>query len=266
MFAPPCARPLSSPSPARQVIGGGWHWRGNSVSDGRNVPGAPPPDVVFVGLQEVDMSPLCLVSPSGETERGTAWQQHLTLQLNKHVAADGDAYVLIAAAQLCTVAAFAFVRSVHLPFVSSPSARSCSIGVNLVVANVRNKAAIELRFGLRGVQLAFISAHFAAHEGHCEERCAPCHDRLAPHPPPLLNPTSAAYPSETKPTNQYKPKINRLFAFHTAIRNANYKQAVDYFLSSGNAATVFFCGDLNYRLSCGREHAYAPGSFPRVHL
>ncbi len=131
------------------------------------------------------MSPLCLVSPSGETERGTAWQQHLTLQLNKHLAADGDSYALIAAAQLCTVAAFAFVRSVHLPLLSSPSARSCSIGVDLVVANVRNKAAIELRFGLHGAQLAFIAAHFAAHEGHCEERCTPCHSRT-PRSPLIL--------------------------------------------------------------------------------
>ncbi len=135
--------------------------------------GAPPPDIVLFGLQEVDMSPLCLVSPSGETERGTAWQQHLTVQINKHVAADGDAYTLIAAAQLCTVAAFAFVRSALVPSVSSLSARSCSIGIDLVVANVRNKGAIELRFALDGAQISFIAAHFAPHEGHCEERFCP---------------------------------------------------------------------------------------------
>lgn len=116
------------------------------------------------------MSPLCLVSPSGETERGTAWQEHLARQINKHLAASGDSYILIAGAQLCTVAAFAFVRSARVPLVSLPSVRSCSIGVDLLVANVRNKAAIELRFALAGEKIAFIAAHFAPHEGHCDER------------------------------------------------------------------------------------------------
>ena len=34
---------------------------------------------------------------------------------------------------------------------------------------------------------------------------------------------------------------------------------IDYFFNSSddNNVTLFFCGDLNYRLSCGREHAYS---------
>ena len=172
MFPLPPARKISV-SHAPHVIGGPWQWRGDSSCDGRNVISAPPPDIVLIGLQEVDMSPLCLVSPSGETERGTAWQEHLLLQVNKHVAAQGDTYTLIAAAQICTVAAFAFVRSIHVPHVTSLSARSCSIGLDLVVANVRNKGAIELRFAVAGAQIAFITAHFAPHEGHCDERSPP---------------------------------------------------------------------------------------------
>jgi hypothetical protein len=152
------------------VIGGRWNWRGDGCRDGRNVQGAPPPDIVLFGLQEIDMSPYAFVVPSGETERGTAWQEHLCSQINKHVAAEGDSYTLIAAAQLGSVAAFAFVRSTHLPQVSSLSVRSCSIGLDLVVGNARNKAAIELRFVLAGAKVAFINSHFAPHEGHCEER------------------------------------------------------------------------------------------------
>jgi hypothetical protein len=152
------------------VFGGPWHWRDGGARDARNVVGAPAPDIVLVGLQEVDMSPLCLVSPTGETERGTAWQAHLISQINLHIAAEGDSYTLIAAAQLCTVAAFAFVRSLHIPHVSSLSSRTCSIGLDLVVANVRNKGAIELRFSLHDIRIAFINAHFAPHEGHVDER------------------------------------------------------------------------------------------------
>ena len=190
MCPPPAALACSSLT-LPHVLGGDWHWRGGGSRDGRNVPGAPAPDIVFIGLQEVDMSPLCLVSPSGESERGTAWQEHLSRQINKHLAASGDSYTLITAAQLCTVAAFAFVRSMHTPHVSSLSVRSCSIGVDLLVANVRNKAAIELRFAFAGAKVAFVSAHFAPHEGHCDERCGP--PRSAAQPVVPESSTSQTY-------------------------------------------------------------------------
>ncbi len=194
------------------------------------------------------MSPLCLVSPSGESERGTAWQEHLSRQINKHLAASGDSYTLIAAAQLCTVAAFAFVRSIHVPHVSSLSARSCSIGVDLLVANVRNKAAIELRFAFAGTKVAFVSAHFAPHEGHCEERCV--------HPASAAQPLLSPNPKRRKQTTHFNfPHFKR----RAAGRNANYRQAMEHFFGSSgsNDATLFFSGDLNYRLSCGRAHAYS---------
>ena len=46
---------------------------------------------------------------------------------------------------------------------------------------------------------------------------------------------------------------------NAGCRNANYRQAMEHFAaSSGDSdATLFFCGDLNYRLSCGRAHAYS---------
>lgn len=193
------------------------------------------------------MSPYAFVVPSGETERGTAWQEHLSHQINKHVAAEGDSYTLIAAAQLGSVAAFAFVRSTHLPQVSSLTVRSCSIGLDLGVGNARNKAAIELRFALAGAKVAFISSHFAPHEGHCAERCH-----------------FLSYISSTLTFSNCKTAPNRIFHLfamecHSAFRNANFKQVIDYFFDSSNDnnVTLFFCGDLNYRLSCGREHAYS---------
>ncbi len=62
----------------------------------------------------------------------------------------------------------------------------------------------------------------------------------------------------SKLQNHSQPHLSFVLKSLSAFRNANFKQVIDYFFNSSddNNITLFFCGDLNYRLSCGREHAY----------
>ena len=74
-----------------------------------------------------------------------------------------------------------------------------------------------------------------------------------PHPPP------SEICTEIPILRISKYRSTTMQKRHASIRNANYHQTMSNFFSQGDDqnATLFFVGDLNYRLSCGRAHVYS---------
>ncbi|KAJ9460833.1 Polyphosphatidylinositol phosphatase INP52 [Diplonema papillatum] len=161
------------------------------------------PDVIAVGLQEVDMSAKALLQE--RTKPGVEWAKLLTECLQ----GGAEKYTLVASDQLTGIALFIFAESASVyPFIDNVEVLPIRTGFFYAFGN---KGALCSRFAFRRKSFCFVNCHLAAHQRRVKRRNKD-HHRILKHA-----------------TFQREPA--RLLAHDT----------------------VFWFGDLNYRLEMTRD-------------
>ena len=115
------------------------------------------PEVMFINLQEVDMSSKAFAL--GETAKAVKWVKDLTQRLPK--------YQLVANKQLMGLVVALFVREDMCPHLSCVTILSEGCGI---MGKGANKGAIAVRMRLHETTMCLIGCHFAAHQSHVMQR------------------------------------------------------------------------------------------------
>ena len=163
----------------------------------------PLPDVIVIGLQEVDMSALAMIKE--KTKRGKEWRSHLHDVIcvgTKH------AYVNVSNKQLMGLGLFIYAKSAVHAKMRNIETRGARTGF---FNSFGNKGAICARFELKGKFFCFINCHLAAHQERVGRR------------------------------NKDHHRIRNITAF-----DSSPERLLEH-------DTVFWFGDLNYRLELSRE-------------
>lgn len=179
------------------------------------------PDIIMIGLQEVDTSAEAYLVEG--VFREELWNQILTSQIHQHYA--GVPYAMIAAKLYVGIYAAVFVREPlkhHIEHVSTAFTACGLMGM------VGNKGAVSIRFRLYHEYICFISSHLAAHIPALERR------------------------------NQDALEISRRTLFTDSSKPILFDRTIDKLLhdyqsnpgpaSIGDAGLIFWSGDLNYRV------------------
>lgn len=151
-----------------QILAGTWN------VDGTEAPGdlvawlrpgeeSIPPDVVLIGLQEVDRSAEAYVVAGAFKE--DFWNQ--TLLVNLSQAFPDTSYERVASKLYVGIYAGAFIKSELVPHLMHVSTASAACGL---MGLMGNKGAAGLRFRLYNDYICFISSHLAAHMGAVQRR------------------------------------------------------------------------------------------------
>jgi inositol polyphosphate 5-phosphatase INPP5B/F len=117
-------------------------------------------DVYVVGFQEVDMTPLAVVT--GESSRARPWEQALMRTLNVD-----EKYVVLKSKQFGGVYLGVFVRLSLRDSISDIDITAKPVGLG---GQLANKGAVVCRFQLDSSSLCFVCAHLAAHQKAIERR------------------------------------------------------------------------------------------------
>eukprot|EP01012_Entosiphon_sulcatum_P055096 TRINITY_DN7653_c0_g1_i1.p1 TRINITY_DN7653_c0_g1~~TRINITY_DN7653_c0_g1_i1.p1 ORF type:complete len:709 (+),score=131.61 TRINITY_DN7653_c0_g1_i1:819-2945(+) len=122
------------------------------------------PDIIAIGLQEVDMSANAMLKV--ETEESRPWLQRFVYDIVGPN--DNGGYVEIGHKQLVGLFLSVFVAKRHMPYLTESTILTQSTGA--VGGNVGNKGGIGLSFKLYRTTICLITAHLAAHMGGVDKR------------------------------------------------------------------------------------------------
>lgn len=121
------------------------------------------PDIVFIGLQEVDRSTQAYIYESSLKEK--YWSDAILAKINTTY--PGFNFVKVASKLYVGIYAAVFIRDRLIPVVSHVSTSIAACGL---MGLVGNKGAVGIRFRVYAEYICFISSHLAAHVPQVERR------------------------------------------------------------------------------------------------
>jgi endonuclease/exonuclease/phosphatase family metal-dependent hydrolase len=131
--------------------------------------GAPDPDIIAVGFQEiVELSPQQIMST--DPAHRALWENAVkrTLNENAHAQTDtNEGYVLLRSGQLVGTALLIFVKSSFLSSIKNVEGSIKKTGLSGIAGN---KGAVAIRMDVESSSLCFVTAHLAAGFANYEER------------------------------------------------------------------------------------------------
>jgi hypothetical protein len=223
--------------------------------------GDPVPDVVVIGLQEVEFGGTALMLET--TDASVAWMEAATDSLQRLGKPVGKRFKKVAMTQLVGITIMLIARVEHCPYVKNLRMSLSRTGAMAVVGN---KGAIGLRATIYGKRFLFICAHFAAHKGNVLRRNGNFQDALTQLKFDLtefyddeMSEVESNVAAESRGTRcEGSGLLQRVFG--------RKEQGVQ---ASKNAMTLlsrhdyaFFFGDLNYRLSGVDPSLFSNGRVP----
>eukprot|EP00002_Diphylleia_rotans_P000038 TRINITY_DN10019_c0_g1_i1.p1 TRINITY_DN10019_c0_g1~~TRINITY_DN10019_c0_g1_i1.p1 ORF type:complete len:592 (+),score=101.75 TRINITY_DN10019_c0_g1_i1:86-1861(+) len=127
----------------------------------------PPPDIIVVGLQEIDMSAEAVLL--NDVSKGKPWESLLTSDVNS----TATKYDRVASKQLAGVFMIVFLRKELVPHLSSVQVDLAAVGI---MGLMGNKGGIAIRFKLFESTLCFLNSHLAAHQENFQRRNEDFHE------------------------------------------------------------------------------------------
>jgi endonuclease/exonuclease/phosphatase family metal-dependent hydrolase len=195
----------------------------------RNVPGAP--DLVVVGLQEVDLSNESMYGSTNPSMIYTETKEFKWLFTIHQCINKRAPYEMLGMKRLVGMFVMLFATQDLRPFIRSLSAASVSCGVLGIVGN---KGAVALRLRVFNHALVFVNAHLAAHAGEYGRRCQDYHtirDYLK-------------FPAIQEPEFDRSPEM---MAF-----GENYRAEL---VNESDSDLIVWMGDLNFRIDMDHQEA-----------
>lgn len=125
----------------------------------------PPPDIIAVGFQELDLGADALLF--GSTGRSEPWHDELLAALSKH----GE-YSLLASRQLVGILTIVFIKTNLREHVTHVLEDSAGVGI----MGMGNKGGVGIRFQLYDSTICIVNSHLAAHFDHVQRRNQDYHD------------------------------------------------------------------------------------------
>lgn len=139
-------------------------------------PSAPPlPEVIFVGLQEVDMSTRSILLEAS-SERCRAWVAALCGAVSQWAGPGG--YRLVISDQLVGLATLLWIRTDALASGMWADIRACRVRFG-AGGLLGNKGAIGIRLCMYGRTLLLLNCHFVPDPGNHDKRCVNFHSVFA---------------------------------------------------------------------------------------
>eukprot|EP01061_Rhynchopus_euleeides_P044706 TRINITY_DN7863_c0_g1_i2.p1 TRINITY_DN7863_c0_g1~~TRINITY_DN7863_c0_g1_i2.p1 ORF type:complete len:453 (+),score=89.97 TRINITY_DN7863_c0_g1_i2:292-1650(+) len=182
-----------------------WVFQKDHEAEDASVTRCPIPDVIAIGLQEVDMSALAMIRE--KTKKGKEWAAYLR-DIICGSTGTPTRYREVSSKQLMGLGLFVYAKhdiELHMTNVETRGARTGFFN------SFGNKGAVCARFSLEGKSFCFINCHLAAHQ----------------------------------------EKVDKRNQDHRRIRNITAFTRVPQRLLEHDS--VFWFGDLNYRLDLSRE-------------
>ena len=123
------------------------------------------PDIIALGVQELDMSISAIVTGSKYSEKAEKWKQLISTSIN---CKSGNAYDESGWYQLCGIVLFVFVKKEiksHIKMFGLSECRTGAIGGKLA-----NKGGVAIGFKIFDSTICFVNSHLAAHQEFVERR------------------------------------------------------------------------------------------------
>ncbi|KAL7721052.1 Inositol polyphosphate 5-phosphatase [Entamoeba marina] len=122
------------------------------------------PDIIVVGVQELDMSIDAIITTKKYSEKAMQWLNIIRTSINRN----GGEYVESGWYQLCGIVSFLFIKPNLKENISMYGIGVCKVGA--LSGKLANKGGVALGVKILDTTICFVNSHLAAHQEFLERR------------------------------------------------------------------------------------------------